>query len=228
MKALVLAAGDGKRLRPLTNDRPKPMILLNGKPLLEYILAELPDEITEIIIIIGYHGEKIREHFGESWNGRKITYIEQKERLGTARAVLLAKDLLLEEKFFLLNADDIGDKTSFEKGLQYDFCLFVSEHEHPERFGVVELDEQGMLKTFIEKPEHPPTNLVSTGSMILSPEIFGIEPKQHPNGEYYVVDMLAHFIGKRPINVIRQASWITVTFPEDVAKTEALLREKGK
>jgi len=101
MKALVLAAGEGKRLRPLTDDRPKPMILLNGRPLLEYILAELPDAITEMIIIIGYHGEKIREHFGDSWGGRKITYIEQTERLGTARAVLLAKDLLTE-KFFLL------------------------------------------------------------------------------------------------------------------------------
>jgi NDP-sugar pyrophosphorylase family protein len=228
MKALVLAAGDGKRLRPLTADRPKPMILLNGRPLLEYILAELPDEITEVIIIIGYFGDKIREHFGESWNGRKITYIEQKERLGTAHAVLLAKNLLSSEKFFLLNADDIGDKASFEKGIDKEFCLFVSENEHPERFGVVELDEEGMLKTFIEKPEHPPTNLVSTGSMILSPEIFTVEPKRHPNGEHYVVDMLAHFIGKRPINVIRQNSWITVTFPEDVAQTEALLKEMGK
>lgn len=227
MKALVLAAGDGKRLRPLTNDRPKPMILLNGRPLLEYILAELPDEITEVIIIVGYFGEKIREHFGDSWKGRKITYIEQKERLGTARAVLLAKDLLTE-KFFLLNADDIGDKASFEKGISNGFTLFVSEHEHPERFGVVELDEKGMLKTFIEKPEHPPTNLVSTGSMVLSPEIFSVEPKRHPNGEYYIVDMLASFIGRTPINVIRQASWITVTFPEDVAKTEALLKEMGK
>lgn len=203
------------------------MILLNGRPLLEYILAELPDEITELIIIVGYCGDKIREHFGDSWQGRPITYIEQKERLGTAHAVLLAKELLTE-KFFLLNADDIGDKASFEKGMDKDFCLFVSEHEHPERFGVVELDEQGMLRTFVEKPENPPTNLVSTGSMVLSPEVLSVTPKQHPNGEHYIVDMLASFIGKRPIHVIRQASWITVTFPEDVAKTEELLKKLGK
>lgn len=228
MKALVLAAGDGKRLRPLTNDRPKPMILLNGKPLLEYILAELPDEITELVIIVGYCGDTIKEHFGASWAGRPITYIEQKERQGTARAVLLAKDLLDKEKFFLLNADDIGDKASFEKGMDKDFCLFVAEHEHPERFGVVTLDENGMLKTFVEKPEQPVSNLVSTGSMVLSPDIFTVEPQRHPNGEYYIVDMLAAFIGKTPINVIRQASWITVTFPEDVPKTETLLKEMGK
>jgi len=229
MKALVLAAGDGKRLRPLTLDRPKPMILLNGRPLLEYVLQELPDAITEIVIIIGYCGNTIREHFGNEWKGRSITYIEQTERLGTAHAVHMARSLLSSEKFFLLNADDIGDKASFEKGLEYDYCLFVSEHEDPKRFGVVELNDDGAtLAKITEKPEHPVTNLVSTGSMVLSPGIFDIPLVQHSNGEHYIVDSLAGVQETHPVHVIRQASWITVTFPEDIPKTEALLKEKGK
>ena len=228
MKALVLAAGDGKRLRPLTEDRPKPMIFLNGKPLLEYILNELPDAITDLIIIVGYKGEKIREYFGTEWKGKSITYIEQKERLGTAHAVHMAKEYLLQEKFFLLNADDIGDKESFEKGLQYDYCLFVNEHEDPTRFGVVELNEDGTLKKITEKPAQPATNLVSTGTMVLSPGIFDIPLVRHPNGEHYIVDSLSGIQKLQPIQVIRQKSWITVTFPEDIEKTEALLREMGK
>jgi NDP-sugar pyrophosphorylase family protein len=229
MKALVLAGGEGKRLRPLTDDRPKPMILLNGKPLLEYILNELPDAITEIIIIVGYKGEKIREYFGSEWKGKPITYIEQKERLGTAHAVHMARQYLSLEKFFLLNADDIGDKASFEQGMGYDYCLFVAEHEDPKRFGVVELNEDGVtLKRITEKPEHPATNLVSTGSMVLSPAIFEIPLVQHPNGEHYIVDSLAGVQKTLLINVIRQKSWITVTFPEDVQKTEGLLKKMGK
>ena len=229
MKALVLAAGEGKRLRPLTDDRPKPMISLNGKPLLEYILNELPDAITDIIFIVGYKGEKIREHFKDSWNGRSVMYIEQKERLGTAHAVHLAREHLSSEKFFLLNADDIGDKKSFEKGLSYDYCLFVAEHEDPKRFGVVELNDDGKtLKKITEKPEHPATNLVSTGTMVLSPGIFEIPLVRHPNGEHYIVDSLAGIQKEQPIQVIRQESWITVTFPEDIPKTEALLKQLGK
>ncbi len=228
MKALVLAAGDGKRLRPLTEDRPKPMIFLNGKPLLEYILNELPDAITDLIIIVGYRGEKIREYFGDVWKGKTITYIEQKERLGTAHAVHMAKEHLLHEKFFLLNADDIGDKSSFEQGLQYEYCLFVNEHEDPKRFGVVELNADGTLKKITEKPEHPATKLVSTGTMVLSPGIFDIPLVRHPNGEHYIVDSLAGILAKQPIQVIRQKSWVTVTFPEDIPKTEALLKKMGK
>lgn len=228
MKALILAAGDGKRLRPLTEDRPKPMIFLNGKPLLEYILNELPDAITDLVIIVGYKGETIREYFGSQWKGRSITYIEQKERLGTAHAVHLAKEHLLQEKFFLLNADDIGDKQSFNQALQYDYCLCVAEHEDPKRFGVVELNDDGTLKKITEKPTNPATNLVSTGTMVLSPGIFDIPLVRHPNGEHYIVDSLAGILEKQPIQVVRQKSWITVTFPEDVPKTEELLKQMGK
>lgn len=227
MHALVLAAGDGKRLRPLTNDRPKPMVLLNGRPLLEYVFDELPDEVSDIILIVGYRNEKIKEHFGESYKGKPITYLEQKERLGTAHAVQMARGLI-HEKFLLLNGDDIGDKASFEKGLQYDYCLFVAHHDEPSRFGVVEVNNDGTLKSITEKPEHPVTNTVSTGTMVLSPQIFEVPLIQHPNGEHYIVDSLAAIKAEHPIQVLKQQSWITVTYPEDVLKTEKLLKERGK
>ncbi|MEK9176806.1 MAG: nucleotidyltransferase family protein, partial [Patescibacteria group bacterium] len=149
MKAVVLAAGEGKRLRPLTLERPKPMIPLNGKPLIEYVLAELPDEITEIIMIVGYKADSITAHLGSTYRGRPVTYITQTERRGTAHAVGLAKPHLTE-RFMLLNGDDIGDKGSFEKGLAYKYCVFVAEHAEPQRFGVVEVNSDGTLKKFTE------------------------------------------------------------------------------
>lgn len=227
MHALVLAAGDGKRLLPLTADRPKPMILLNGRPLLEYVLDELPNDISDIILIVGYRNEKIKSHFGDSYNGKPITYLEQKERLGTAHAVAMARPFI-HEKFLLLNGDDIGDKTSFEEGLTYDYCLFVAEHNEPSRFGVVEINDDDTLLRIVEKPEKPATHTVSTGTMILSPEIFDIPLVQHPNGEHYIVDSLAGIMKKHPIRVIHQRSWITVTYPEDVPKAEELLKKSAK
>ena len=226
MKALILAAGDGKRLMPLTAECPKPMVLLNGRPLLEYVLDELPDEVSDIILIVGYRNEKIKAHFGASYKGKPITYIEQKERLGTAHAVQASRPLI-HEKFLLLNGDDIGDKSSFEEGIKYDYCLFVSEHDEPSRFGVVEVNPDDTLKNIVEKPEKPATNTVSTGTMVLSPGIFNIPLVRHQNGEHYIVDSLAGIKKEHPIRVLHQKSWITVTYPEDIPKTERLLKRRG-
>ena len=224
MQALILAGGEGKRLRPLTDDCPKGMVLLNRRPLLEHVLSQLPDAVSSIVIITGYKGEKIRDYFGTAWNGKPISYVEQKEQLGTWHAVSLAKSLM-HEKFIMFYGDDIGDKEAFTAGSQYDYCLFAAERDHPERYGVVELNADGTLKTLIEKPEHPSGNLVNSGAMILLPEIFSREPYKHERlGEYLLTDMLTDIAKEKPVMVVRQNRWITVTYPEDVAKAEELLK----
>ncbi|HEY4474027.1 MAG TPA: sugar phosphate nucleotidyltransferase [Candidatus Paceibacterota bacterium] len=228
MQAVILAAGEGKRLRPLTDDRPKPLIYLNGLPLLEHVLRQIPNAVTDIIMVIGYHEKKIRAHFGSSWNGKPITYVEQEQRMGTWHAVSLCKPYI-REKFIMIYGDDIGDKEAYTKGSEYDYCLFVMESEHPERYGVVELNSDGTLKTIIEKPEHPLTNLVNSGAMILSPEALSVEPFLHERlGEYFLTDLLSLMAKEHPVHIVRQSQWITVTYPEDVKRAEMLLNTKGK
>lgn len=225
MQALILAAGDGTRLRPVTNDIPKGMVMLNGAPLLEYVLRALPDAVTEIVMIVGYKREKIQEHFGVLWNGRPITYIEQKEKRGTWDAVYLAKDVI-REKFIVAFCDDIGDKAAFTKGSEYEYCLFAAEREDPQHYGVVSLNSDGTLKEIIEKPEHPLGNLVNSGAMVLSPDIFSITPFIHQRlNEYLLTDLLSEVAKTKPVAVVRQYRWITVTTPEDIPKAEALLRK---
>src|SRR3989344_8985294 len=108
MKAIILAAGEGKRMRPLTLTKPKPMLEVLDKPLLHWIIDSLPEEITEIILVIGYKGDQIKKYFGNSFGGRKITYIEQKEQLGTAHALKLVKPILKNgERFIFMYADDL-------------------------------------------------------------------------------------------------------------------------
>lgn len=225
MQALILAGGEGKRLRPLTNDTPKGMVLLNGKPLLEYVLQQLPNEVTEIFFIIGYKGEKIREHFGDMWDGKKVSYINQYEQLGTWHAVYLAKDVITE-KFIMLYGDDIGDKEAFTTGAQYEYCLFVAEKEDPQHYGVVSLKSDGSMLEIIEKPEHPVGNLVNSGAMILSPEMFSITPFTHSRlNESLLTDLLTEIAKTHMVVVVPQKRWITVTTPADVPKAEELLRK---
>lgn len=225
MQAVILAGGKGTRLRPLTDERPKAMVLLNGKPLLEYVMEELPDAVSDIVVVIGYKGDVIRDYFGDMWNGKAVHYVVQDEQLGTWHAVYLAKDLI-HEKFIMLYGDDIGDKEAFTKGAAYDYCLFVAEREHPERYGVVSQNGDGTLKEIIEKPERPETNLVNSGAMVLSPEALLIEPFTHARlNEQLLTDLLSQIAAEEPVHVVRQKRWITVTYPEDVAKAEALLKK---
>ena len=225
MQALILAGGGGTRLRPLTNDTPKGMVLLNGKPLLEHVLEQLPDAVSDIVIVVGYKQEKIREYFGSNWKACPLSYVEQKEQKGTWDAVYGAKDLL-REKFIVMHCDDIGDKASFTEGAKYEYCLFVAERDNPQAYGVVELNDNGTLKTIVEKPAHPMGNLVNAGAMILSPESLKISPVKNARlGEYFLTDLLAEIAKTKPVQVVRLNRWITVTSPEDLTKAEVLLKK---
>ena len=103
----MLAAGEGKRLRPLTLHTPKPLVEVLGKPLLTYTFDSLPDEIDEVVLIVGYREAQIRERYGGSFGGKKITYITQPTVTGTGGALFLARPHLSGERFVILCADDL-------------------------------------------------------------------------------------------------------------------------
>lgn len=228
MQCVILAAGNGKRLRPLTNDRPKPMVSLLGKPLLEHIIDRLPEQITECIIVIGYRGEQIQRHFGRSWCGRPIRYVVQEEQNGPAAALFLCRELV-RDRFLLMYADDIPDTESLARGLHHNYCIFAKEHEHPERFGVIERDAQDRLVCITEKPEQPASNLVSTGPMVLRRDIFDTTLIKHPvKDEYFIPDLLMQVVARESVRVAEQREWLTVTTPDDIPLIERILRSYDK
>ncbi len=228
MHALILAAGEGKRLRPLTLDRPKPMVELLGKPILEHTISFLPKEITDLVIVVGYKGEKIRAHFGDSWKGRSITYIEQEmPPMGTAKALLSARPLLEGKHFVSLMGDNVSGGDAIKKALAYDFALLVCTHEHPEHFGVIELHEDGTIKEMHEHPEHPPTNLISTGTYVLGNRIFNTTMAlNEKRQEYLLPDLLMEVARREPVHIVEQDFWISVDKPDDIPGAETKLSKK--
>ncbi len=180
-KALILAGGKGTRFKPITDEIPKPMIPLQGRPILQHTLELLKKYgITEIYISIGYKGEKIKEYFGDgSRFGLSITYIEEDKPLGTAGPLKLARNYLTET-FVMCNADelkdiDIIDMYLFHKENNAKATIALTTVQDPSVYGVAKLQGNRIVE-FIEKPKNPPSNLINAGFYIVEPEVVSLVP----------------------------------------------------
>jgi NDP-sugar pyrophosphorylase family protein len=208
MKAIILCAGLGTRLKPYTEEYQKTMIPVHGKPLLEYIIRGINSAgIKDYIIVVGYNKEQIIDYFqGGEGLGINIQYIEQKELNGTGGALLLCEDSIKNEHFFLtwgdtLVAYDIYRKVyEVFKKEQVDFILVTNYVEDPYR-GAAVYCEGDYCSNIIEKPPKgtSTTNLNNSGIFVLSTDIFEILKLQNPSkrGEIEVPEAIRFGIKER-------------------------------
>lgn len=225
MKAVIFAAGEGKRMHPLTLECPKPLVEVLGKPLIQHIWEVLPDAINEVIVVVGYKREKVREFLGDEFLGKRVTYVEQLDPLGTAHALKICKPHLEnEKKFLLMYADDLHGKEGVARCIEHDMALLVHFVDDPRRFGVVVTNDDGTIKNIEEKPEHPKSNLAVTGVYVLTPQIFAYEALHTKNGEFYLTDMIEEYIKHNPMQVIESDFWVPIAYPHDIKRAEEILQ----
>lgn len=210
MQAVILAAGKGLRLRPFTENHPKPLILIADKALLHYTLEALPDAITEIIIVVGYLGDQIIETIGDSWNGLPIQYVNQPELSGTGNALLMAKDFL-RGKFLAINGDDLYRKSDLTQLLGHDFGILAWQSTKPGEFGLL-ADDNNMLRGFSGE-----SSLINCGAYVLTTDFFK-EPLAeiivHKKTEYSLPHTLVALSKKIPVGVVQATHWLPVGTPE--------------
>jgi UDP-N-acetylglucosamine diphosphorylase / glucose-1-phosphate thymidylyltransferase / UDP-N-acetylgalactosamine diphosphorylase / glucosamine-1-phosphate N-acetyltransferase / galactosamine-1-phosphate N-acetyltransferase len=219
MQAVILAAGHGTRLRPHTEILPKQLLQINGKPILEYGLASLPEEIDEVILVVGWLAEKIHRRFGEKFLGRDIKYVHQNERLGTGHALSLCRDIL-KDRFLVMMGDDLYEKKDIEKCLKHERCILTIEVKNPQDFAVVEVDESGYLKTVTERPHHSSSNLVNTGLYVLDNKFFDypMVAKQTGSNEYGLPQTIAKAADDYKVYVEKATFWQPVNTKEELEK----------
>ncbi|NCT02016.1 NTP transferase domain-containing protein [Candidatus Parcubacteria bacterium] len=222
MQCVILAAGKGTRLRPLTDNVPKPLVKVAGKALLDHIVEVLPSAVDELILVTGYLEDQIKQHCGDTFYGRKVTYVHQAEQKGTGHALWLCKDLI-KGRFLFMFADDLHGLQDIARATSYTRSMLTLTTNNPERFGIVVRHPDGTLAEMIEKPEHPPSNLASTGVMVLDEHIFDYDLKVEKNGEFYLTDVIEEYAKDYPIAVVEQDLWIPIGYPEDVEKAERIL-----
>jgi NDP-sugar pyrophosphorylase family protein len=227
MQCVILAAGKGTRMRPLTETTPKPLVKVAGQSLLDHIVGSLPSAIDELIIVTGYLGDQIRDHCGNTFHGRKVQYVEQTEQKGTAHALWQCKDLL-SGRFLFMFADDLHGKQDIARATSYKRSMLTLTTETPERFGIVVRNPDSTLAEIVEKPANPPSNLASTGVMVLDENIFSFDPfAKETKGEYYLTDVIQEYAKEYPVAVVEQSLWIPVGYPEDIDRAERILKARA-
>ncbi|MCK4730789.1 MAG: NTP transferase domain-containing protein [Candidatus Aenigmarchaeota archaeon] len=224
MQAVILAAGKGTRMLPLTENRPKPLLKIANKTILEHNLEQLEGLIDEAIIVVNYKKEMIKELIGDCYKKIKIKYIEQKETLGTGNALETASELL-EDKFLVLCGDDLYFKEDLQKVVLKNQCILLKESETPENFGVV-LIEDGFVAGLEEKPQNPKNNLVNTGLYLLNKDIFKIKLNKTERGEFELTDYIKEISG---LEFVIADNWFPITHPWNLLKAnEFILRNIEK
>jgi bifunctional UDP-N-acetylglucosamine pyrophosphorylase/glucosamine-1-phosphate N-acetyltransferase len=226
VQAVILAAGKGTRMLPLTEHTPKPLQQVLGKNLIEWKLEALPGEVSEIILIIGHQGEQIRDFFGDSWKDKTIRYVVQKELNGTGGAVLAAKDLL-GERFLVMMGDDLYDKKDIEKLIKHDWGACVVEVRDVTMKGEMMTDAKGNFTSINEEVHHIPRGYINTGLYMLRHEMLDIPPV--PIGgsstEFGLPHTLAVIAQDTPVPLVVTNMWMQITTPEDLARAESFIRE---
>lgn len=240
LKAIILSAGEGSRMRPLTLTKPKTMLPVAGKPIIQYNIESLRDNgITDILLIVRYKEEMVRNYFGDGSDfGVNIFYKTQKDFLGTANAISYGEDFI-DDSIIVLNGDIILDDEIIHeiiKKYNYltpDTLMLLTEVEDPSAFGVVEI-ENGNIKSIVEKPkrEEAPSNLVNAGIYIFNKDIFDKIRKTEisERGEYEITDSVSLQIkdNKTVIGYKTSKDWIDVGRPWELIEVNEDLIGKLK
>ncbi len=234
MKALILAAGEGKRLRPLTINTPKPLLMVAGKPLLAHSIEVLQSAgVNEITILVGYQGNRIKERMGDgSKMGVDIDYLEQRERLGTAHAINQARSLMTGA-FLVMAGDVVVDPETVANVIDLHNTtgaevITAARVEDPHGFGVMEVND-GRLITILEKPEVPPSNLINASIYLLTPRVFEAIARTTPSerNEYEITDTLNIMAADGDVRVYEmEKEWIDIGRPWDLLRANKLLLDR--
>ncbi len=225
MEAIILAAGEGRRMRPLTVVRPKSMLPIANKPILEHIIIEAKQAgITDFVIVVGYKDEQITAYFGngDKW-GVRIFYRLQQHAKGTADALRMAQGVV-REKFLVLNGDIFIDAHDIRRLSQSNqITIGVKEVSDPSGLGIIE-EKDGLVRHIFEKPEFPTSKLANTGVYFMTQQIFPAisSTTESTRGEFELTQSLEVLIEQGlPVRCETIGNWQDIGYPWDLLDANA-------
>ncbi|WP_363464458.1 bifunctional sugar-1-phosphate nucleotidylyltransferase/acetyltransferase [Halogeometricum borinquense] len=216
MQTVVLAAGVGSRMWPLTASRPKPMLPVAGKPLVAHTVdAAVEAGATEIVLVVGYEADDVRSFFGAEYAGVPVEYAVQAEQLGTADAVRSALEVLEDGSFAVLNGDALYDVPSLANLYDGGPAVGSFEVEDPTSYGVLKTDGSGYVAGVVEKPSNPPSNLINAGAYVFPEAAHGwlLDVEASERGELELTDVLSRSCETYDVRTVAFDRWLDVGRP---------------
>lgn len=233
-EAVVLAGGEGKRMRPVTANRPKPMLPATTYPILRYVLDALVDSgVDRFVAVVGYKRDRVRDYFGPTYRDRPIEYVIQQKQLGSGHALLQARDAV-GGQFLLVNGDqivvpemvaDVSEEFGNDPAAAR---LAVAGRDDVSRYGAVELRDD-RVTDIVEKPTGGEYHLVNAGVYAFDKSIFStVEGTRRVDGELSLTDAIGDLVDARNVAAVRtDGLWIDATYPWDLLSVTERLLDAG-
>ncbi|WP_135826238.1 bifunctional sugar-1-phosphate nucleotidylyltransferase/acetyltransferase [Halorussus ruber] len=213
MQAVVLAAGEGTRIRPLSASLPKPMLPVADRPLAAHAAeAAVRGGADELILVVGYEADAVRDYFGDEYAGVPVTYAVQQEQAGTADAVRAASEYL-DGPFAVLNGDNLYEPEAVAALFDGGPSVGAVRVEDPTNYGVLSTEE-GVVTDIVEKPENPPSELANAGAYAFPAEAREwLEVPESERGEHEITDVLARVVAEYDVGYAEMDRWLDVGRP---------------
>lgn len=210
MDAIILAAGLGTRLRPHTLTTPKPLLPLQGRPILDWLLGALPPAVDRLLVVVHYLAEQIEDYLRSQSRFAQWQTVKQDQPRGTGDALRACREHLRSDPFLVMNGDDLYGAADLAKLAACPAGVLVQEVTEPRRFGIAFLRSDGMLEKLVEKPDLDGPQLANTGAYVFPRNVFDTELKLSARGEYEATDYVSALAQVRPVHVIRAGFWYAI------------------
>jgi NDP-sugar pyrophosphorylase family protein len=210
MDAIILAAGKGTRLRPHTETTPKPLLDVQGRPILDWIIGALPP-VDRLVVVVNYLAEQIEAYLAKQTHARNWTTVRQAEPRGTGDALMSCKGAVTGDKVMVLNGDDLIGRADLARLAAVPMGILARPVDKPEDYGIIFQKSEGTLEKIVEKPKGlTPPQLANIGGYVFPREVFDLTLPLSPRGEYEITDAVSQLAAKGAFHVVAADYWLPI------------------
>jgi bifunctional UDP-N-acetylglucosamine pyrophosphorylase/glucosamine-1-phosphate N-acetyltransferase len=211
MDAIILAAGKGTRLRPHTERTPKPLLPVQARPILDWIIGALPP-VKKLVVVVNYLAEQIEEYLAKQTHIANWTTVRQTEPRGTGDALMSCKDAIHSDRVMVLNGDDLIGRADLAKLADVPMGILAHSVNDPESFGILfRKGDNGPLDRVVEKPKGlAPPQLANIGAYLFPRSVFDLTLPLSPRGEYEITDAVSQLAAAGRFEVVEAGFWLPI------------------
>jgi bifunctional UDP-N-acetylglucosamine pyrophosphorylase/glucosamine-1-phosphate N-acetyltransferase len=210
MDAIILAAGLGTRLRPHTLTTPKPLLPIQGRPILDWILGALPPAVDRLLVVVHYLGAQIIAYLQQQPHFRDWQAVPQELPRGTGDALRSCQAHLRSDRFLVLNGDDLYGAADLAALANCPAGLLAHPVDQPRCFGIIFRKPDGTLERLVEKPDLDGRRLANIGAYLFPRDVFQTELTLSARGEYEITDYMTALAARRPVQVVECRFWLPI------------------